>query len=46
MTIKAGNLHFLGVYSMRESDRLLGLVPLLVARQRIALQPANQGQGI
>jgi hypothetical protein len=46
MAIKAGNLHSRGVLSMRELDRLLGLVPSLVAWQRIALQLANQDEGI
>ena len=35
MAIKAGNLHFPSVQLMGESDGLLGLVSLLVARQRI-----------
>jgi hypothetical protein len=43
MAIKAGNLHFLGVHSMGKSDGLLGLVPLLVSWQRIALQLTDKG---
>jgi hypothetical protein len=44
MTILAGDLQVPGMLSVGEGDGLLGLVALLVARERIAHQPTNKYQ--